>query len=123
MRQRLYYLFYKEVSTRGRTDQFFKAYIGFCFLEYMNLGSMLGALNYILKYHIPKNGPLYGTIFIFGGVLLYNYFTLWVKKEDIVSNNENRPNRYGRLLIWSFITLSFSFFYVVLKYFVKYNPH
>ena len=120
MIERLYYLFYKVVSSKKENNQsFFKAYIGFCFLEYMNLGSIFGIVNHYVKYSIPEKGPLYGTVFIFGGIMLYNYFNLWIKQKHIVSKYENLPNKNGAFLIWAIIIFSFSLFYVVLEYGVE----
>ncbi len=123
MIEKLYYLFYKVVKTRGGNDQsFFKAYIGFCFLIYMNLASTLGLINYFFKYRISKDTSIYGGLFVFGIILLYNYFSLWVRNEEIIAKYENLSNKNGKLLIWSFIILSFSFFYIVLENFVEYHP-
>lgn len=123
MIERLYYLFYKVVKTTRKNDQsFFNAFIGLCFLEYMNLGSIFGILNYFLNLRITKNASIYGALAIFGTFLLYNYFTLWIKKEDVIAKYDNSPIKNGKLLIWGFIILSFSLFYIVLEYFVEYHP-
>jgi len=124
MIDRLYYLFYKVVKPTQRNGaDFFKAFIGFCFLEYMNLGSIFGIANHYLKYRVPKNGPIYAIIVVFGSIVIYNYFTLWVRNERIVSKYEELQNKNGGLLIWLFIILSFTFYYLVLTYFVEYRPN
>jgi hypothetical protein len=89
----------------------------------MNLGSIFGIVNHYLKYRISKDGPIYAMIFVFAGIVIYNYFTLWVKNEKIISKYEKLPNRNGGLLIWIFIIISFTFFYLVLTYFVEYRPN
>nr|WP_233167023.1 hypothetical protein [Pedobacter sp. ASV2] len=88
----------------------------------MNLASTLGLINYFFKYRISKDTSIYGGLFVFGIILLYNYFSLWVRNEEIIAKYENLSNKNGKLLIWSFIILSFSFFYIVLENFVEYHP-
>ena len=120
--ERLYYLFYRIIKTERKNGQpFFNVYMGLSFLEYMNVGSIFGIVNYFLKYRIPKNMAVSVTFVFFGFILLYNYFSLWLKKEEIVSKYKKLPNKNGSLLIWGFIIFSFCLFYIVLEYFVDYH--
>jgi DNA polymerase sigma len=110
------------VKTTRRKDQpFFNAYIGLSFLEYMNLGSIFAVVNYFLKYRVSKDASIYGTLILFALILLCNYFSLWVKKEAIVSRYDSLPIKNGKILVWIFIILSFSIFFIVLNYFVVYS--
>lgn len=124
MIERLYYQLYKVVKTTRKNDQpFFNSYIALCFLEGLNLGSIFGIVNYFLKYRIPESTSVKGSLVVFGIILLYNYFGLWGKKEEIVSKYDRLPNNNDRLLIWTYIILSFSIFFIVLNYLVEYYPN
>ncbi|MBB5648929.1 hypothetical protein [Pedobacter cryoconitis] len=123
MIEKLYYQLYKVVKTTRKDDQpFFNAYIALCFLEGLNLGSIFGMANYFLKYRIPENTSVKGSLIVFGIIILYNYFGLWIKKEEIVSKYDRLPHNKSRVLIWAFIILSFSIFFIVLNYLVEYHP-
>lgn len=123
MIERLYYLLYKEVRiTRKNEQPFFGAYMVLCFFQYMNLGSIFGIANYFLKYRIQESASVNGSLVIIGVLLLYNYFSIWVKKEEIVSKYDRLPNKNNKLIVWTYIILSFSICFIVLNYFVEYHP-
>jgi hypothetical protein len=124
MTDRLYYLLYKLIKTDRKNDQsFFNAYIGLSFLEYLNIASLLAFLIFFVNFRIANTASFYGALLVFGVILLYNYFSFWVRKDLIISKYENQPIKNGKLLIWGFIIISFSLFYVVLEYFVEYQPY
>lgn len=124
MIDRLYYQLYKEVKTTKKNDQpFFNAYMALCFLEGLNIASIFVVANYFLKYSIPEGSGVKGSLVVFGIILFYNYFSLWVKKEEIIVKYDSLPNNNSRLLIWIFVILSFSIFFIVLNYLVEYRPN
>jgi len=88
----------------------------------MNLATIFGIVNYFLKYRISEDIGVKATLIIFGAILLYNYFRVWVKKEAIISKYESLPNSNNKLIAWVFIILSFSFFFIVLNNLVEYQP-
>ena len=60
------------------------------------------------------------SLFIFGIILIFNYYKLFDKKELIVLTYEkltDREKQFWILLTWGFIILSFCFFYFVLENF------
>jgi hypothetical protein len=123
MIEKLYYLLYKVVKTTRKNDQpFFNSYLALSFLEFMNLTTIFGIVNYFLKYRISDDIGVKVTLIIFGAILLYNYFRVWVKKEAIISKYESLPNSNNKLIAWAFIILSFSFFFIVLNNLVEYQP-
>ncbi|MFA4868904.1 MAG: hypothetical protein WC623_11925 [Pedobacter sp.] len=123
MIEKLYYLLYKVVKTTRKNDQpFFNSYLALSFLEFMNLATIFGIVNYFLKYRISEDIGVKATLIIFGAILLYNYFRVWVKKEAIISKYESLPNSNNKLIAWVFIILSFSFFFIVLNNLVEYQP-
>lgn len=123
MIERLYYLLYQVVKTTRKNDQpFFNTYLALSFMEYMNLGSIFGIVNYFLKYRIPKNTSVKVSLVAFGVILLYNYFSIWVKKEEIFYKYDRLPNKNNKLIVWTYIILSFSICFIVLNYFVEYHP-
>ena len=123
MIEKLYYLLYKVVKTTRKNDQpFFNAFLALGFLEFMNLGTIFGIVNYFLKYRISEDIAVKSTLIIFGIILMYNYFRVWVKKEAIISKYDSLPNKNNKLITWAFIILSFSIFFTVLNYLVEYQP-
>lgn len=116
---KLYYLFYKAIKTSRKGDQsFFNAFVGICFLEFMNLGSIFAIANHFLKYNIEKNLAINAGLSIFVIIIIFNYFNLWTRKEIIILSNEKMHYRYPRSVFWAIVIFSFSFFFLVLEYFV-----
>ncbi|KIA95236.1 hypothetical protein OC25_07955 [Pedobacter kyungheensis] len=122
MIDKIYYLLYKVLKSNGKNDQsFFNAFLGLCFLEYMNLWSIFGLVNYFFKYRITKDESVYCALITGGIIFIYNYFILWNKKEIIVKKYDNSPIKNGMILIWGLIIFSFSLLYIILEYFVSYH--
>lgn len=112
--EKFYYLFYNLIKTKRKNDQsFFNSYIGLTFLEFMNLATVFRIVNNISTFVVPKNTAIYGGLVVFGIILLYNYFFLWLKKDDIILKYQEQKDKSGKLLIWSYIILSFVVFFSV----------
>jgi hypothetical protein len=119
MTDKLYYLFYKEIKTKRKNDQsFFNSYIGFSFLEYTNLASIFATLNYFMKFNFSKDASIYGGLLGFAGIMLYNYFIIWLRKELIVDSYEKIKVKNGKVIIWTYVLLTFIIFFLVLEYFI-----
>jgi hypothetical protein len=112
--EKLYYLFYDLIKTQRKNDQsFFNSYIGFTFLEFMNLATIFKIVNNVSKFVIPKNAAIYGGLMVFGIILIYNYFFLWLKKDHIILKYQKQEDKSGKWLVWSYIILSFVCFFSV----------
>ena len=118
MIEKFYYLFYKEVKTTRKNDQsFFNAFIGLCFIVYMNLASVFCVVNHFVKHRFGDEATTIGLL-CFGIIIAFNYWAIWIKKEAIILHYEKTKVRYGRLMFWFVISLSFTIFYFVLYYLV-----
>ncbi len=119
MIEKFYYLFYKEVKTTRKNDQsFFNAFIGLCFIEFMNLGSVFSIVNHFLKYRVQENVAVIVAVGVFAIAIACNYFVIWVIKEKIIFKYQNSPTKYGKAIFWGLIIFSFALCFFVLEYFV-----
>ena len=119
--EKLYYFFYRILHNPKQSKlSFYNAYLGFLFLQYLNLGSVFILINYFTKYTAPKKTAFFLSLFVFGIILIFNYYKLFDKKELIVLTYEkltDREKQFWILLTWGFIIFSFCFFYYVLENF------
>ncbi|SMC75607.1 hypothetical protein SAMN04488524_2585 [Pedobacter africanus] len=119
----MYYFLHRDIERANKGGQSaFNAYIGLSFFLYLYLGSLFGIINFFLKMNIPRNDAMLVSLVAFGVILVYNYFYLLRKTEEITLkyNNLSAANKkLGSIFIWSFIIISLCLFYIVLQNFVE----
>ncbi len=120
MEKLCYFLYVILKNPKSNDQSFYNAYLGFSFLQYLNLASVFILINHFTLYRADKKTAFFLSLSFFGVILIFNFYKLLKKKDFIISVNESLPKnkkKIGMLLTWVFIVFSFVFFYLVMNNF------
>ena len=114
------YLFLLKIKTNDQP--FTNAYIGISFFICLNILSIFGVLNNYFSYNLSKDSIILAAAFMYVGITILNYFTLYKKRKEIVSKfkNESISIKKRRKIIFSaYLILTLCIFIYISQNMVK----
>lgn len=121
MFRELYYLLIQTLKKVKTNDNpAFNAYIGISFFQGYNLLSFLIVIRYFFSVNIEKDLAIILGIFLWLSITVFNYFTLYQKRNDIVKTFDHYSNRWrtrGNFVLWTYMILTnLAFFYLAFNF-------
>lgn len=121
MFRELYYLLIQTLKKVKTNDNpAFNAYIGISFFQGYNLLSFLIVIRYFFSVNIEKDLAIILGIFLWLSITVFNYFTLYQKRNDIVKTFDHYSNRWrtrGNFALWTYMILTnLAFFYLAFNF-------